>query len=182
MAWLPTPSKIGSIGDAKEALEMTTLSPFRLAEGARDLLVLTALLLLVDLSLDWRELSVRAAGVAVDSGASAWGGWGGLAGVLLIVYVVLDVAAGRPAEADAVGLAASVLVVVEFFTGAVEVETAGVVSVGTDELWPAYAGVSLAVALAVGAGAQLAARIRGAGDDADDDVPFHEHPSFRLGR
>jgi hypothetical protein len=163
-------------------LEMTPLIPFRLAEGTRDLLVLTALLLLVDLSLEWRELSVRGAGVAVDAGASAWGGWGGLAGVLLVAYVVLDVAAGRPVEAAAAALAASGFVVLEFFTGAAEVDVAGVVSVSRDELWPAYAGLGLAVALAVGAGVQLAARIRGADDDAYDDGLFHEHPSFRPGR
>jgi hypothetical protein len=135
----------------------------RIAAAARPVTLVAGSALFVDLFLDWREVSVRTPGVAVDAGASAWSGWGAVAGVLLLTYLVLDLAARRPVAAAAVALLASGFTVVEFFTGEATVD-AGAVSVSTsDALWPAYLGLALAVVLAVGAAARLAEHTRTVG-------------------
>jgi hypothetical protein len=134
---------------------------FRVAEGARAVLVVTAFALFADLFLEWRDVSVRTSGVAVDAGTSAWSGWGALAGVLLIAFLVLELARRRPVTAGVLALLASAFTIVEFFTGEADVDVTGVVSVSTDErLWPAYLGVALAVVLASGAAIRLAAHIQ----------------------
>ena len=130
---------------------------FDLAASARTVAVVSALALFVVLFLDWREVSVRAPGVDVDAASSAWGGWGAVAGILLVAFLV-SVLRGHVVPALVTGLVAAGLTVVEFFTGSVETDVTGVVSVDTsEELWPAYVGLGLAIVLGAACAVGLAA-------------------------
>jgi hypothetical protein len=130
---------------------------FDLAASARAVAVVSALALFVVLFLDWREVSVHAPGVAVDAASSAWAGWGAVAGILLVAFLV-SVLRGHVVGAFVTGLVAAGLTVVEFFTGSVETDVAGVVSVDTStELWPAYVGLGLAIVLGAACAVGLAA-------------------------
>jgi hypothetical protein len=118
-------------------------------------MVVTAIALFADLFLHWRDASVRTPEVAIDAGASAWSGWGAVAGVLLIAYLVLELATRRPLATTVVALLASAFTVVEFFTGEAYVDV-GAVSVSKgSELWPAYLGLVLAFVIAAGAVVRL---------------------------
>ena len=120
-----------------------------LAASARAVAVASALALFVVLFLDWREVSVQTPGVDVETASSAWSGWGAVAGILLVAFLV-SVLRGKAVGAPVTGLVAAGLTAVEFFTGSVETDVAGLVSVDTSvELWPAYVGLCLAIVVPV---------------------------------
>ena len=126
----------------------------KLTAYSRPVVILTALALLVDLVLTWRNAPVQTQYLSSDGGASALQGWGMLAAALLVVFLVAEMAIPRMRKVLlAIAVAASAATVLEFFTG-----TASVVNVdgtavpATEEtLWPAYLGLVLAVVLVVAA-------------------------------
>lgn len=131
-----------------------------LAASARAVAVASALALFVVLFLDWREVSVQTPGVDVETASSAWSGWGAVAGILLVAFLV-SVLRGKAVGAPVTGLVAAGLTAVEFFTGSVETDVAGLVSVDTSvELWPAYVGLGLAIVLGAACAVCLAAATR----------------------
>lgn len=131
-----------------------------LAASARAVAVASALALFVVLFLDWREVSVQTPGVDVETASSAWSGWGAVAGILLVAFLV-SVLRGKAVGAPVTGLVAAGLTAVEFFTGSVETDVAGLVSVDTSvELWPAYVGLCLAIVLGAACAVCLAAATR----------------------
>ena len=101
-----------------------------LAASARVVAVASALALFVVLFLDWREVSVQTPGVDVETTSSGWSGWGVVAGILLVAFLV-SVLRGKAVGAPVTGLVAAGLTAVEFFTGSVETDVAGLVSVDT---------------------------------------------------
>lgn len=124
--------------------------PARIGAYVRPVLLVSAVALFVDLFLDWHDVNVRMPGIAVDAATSAWGGWGALAGVLLIAFLLVELLTTRPLTAAVLAVLAAGFAVVEFFGGPTGVSIAGVVTVGTEELlWPAYAGLVLALVLGV---------------------------------
>ena len=131
-----------------------------LAASARAVAVASALALFVILFLDWREVSVQTPGVDVETASSAWSGWGAVAGILLVAFLV-SVLRGKAVGAPVTGLVAAGLTAVEFFTGSVETDVAGLVSVDTSvALWPAYVGLGLAIVLGAACAVCLAAATR----------------------
>ena len=133
---------------------------FDLAASARMVAVASALALFVVLFLDWQEVSVQTPGVDVETASSAWSGWGAVAGILLVAFLV-SVLRGHTVAAPLTGLVAAGLTAVEFFTGSVETDVAGLVSVDTSaKLWPAYVGLGLAIVLGAACAVCLAAANR----------------------
>jgi hypothetical protein len=131
-----------------------------LAAAARPLTLASAFALFFVLFLDWREISVVTPGVFVDAGSSAWSGWGAVAGILAVAFVVSDLR-GHAVGAPITGLAVAGFTIVEFFTGSVETDVAGVVSVDTSSrLWPAYVGLGLALVLGAACAVRLLAWTR----------------------
>lgn len=127
----------------------------KLTEHARPIVISTALILLIDLFLHWREAPVHTRWVNTAGGTSALPGWGAAAAVFLAAFLVVELVTARRGRAVAAALAivASSLTFVEFFTGSASViRIAGVVPVSTEQtLWPAYAGLVLAVLLVAAA-------------------------------
>jgi hypothetical protein len=127
----------------------------KLTDHARPIVLATALLLIIDLFLHWRGAPVHTQWVNTSGGTSALPGWGGLAAVLLAAFLLVELVSGRRgrAVAAALAIAATSLTFVEFFTGSARVtKIAGVVASGSDQtLWPAYAGLALALLLVVAA-------------------------------
>jgi hypothetical protein len=131
----------------------------RLSAIVQPLIPLTALVLLVDLFLDWRVASVSTPTLELSSGTSGLAGWGIVAGVLLVATLLWEQRLlGRGFEpglqeiaiATALALGAAGFTVVAFFTGEASVSVAGVVHVSVEEVqWAAYAGLALAGLLAV---------------------------------
>lgn len=116
-----------------------------IATHSRSLVGLLAGALLVDLFLDWRRASVETPAVLVDAGSAAIGGWGALAAVALVVLLGAVLADARAGMLAGLAATAAGFVVIEFFTGAAQVDVAGAVSVDTTQrLWPAYVGLVLA--------------------------------------
>ncbi|MDF2748924.1 MAG: hypothetical protein K0T00_99 [Gaiellaceae bacterium] len=125
----------------------------------RQLLLLVALALLVVLFLDWRVASVSTPTVELSSGSSGIAGWGLLAAVLLVVFIARELwLLGRKdqpglqqiAVSAALALGAAGFTWVGFVTGDASVDVAGVVAVHVEDVQPAaYAGLALAVVLAV---------------------------------
>jgi hypothetical protein len=131
-----------------------------LAAAARPLGLASAFALFFVLFLDWRDVSVVTPGVFVDAGSSAWSGWGAVAGILAVAFVVSDLR-GHAVGAPVTGLAVAGFTIVEFFTGSVETDVAGVVSVDTSSrLWPAYVGLGLALVLGAACAVRLLAWTR----------------------
>ena len=141
------------------------------ALAARMVIIGTAALLVTDLFFDWRELSVRVAGVVGYAGASSgWGDGGSVAGAAAIAIIVWELVAHRSGRfspltiAGTSGLLSLVVlagIAQEFFAGDVRVETAATVFVRTgDRLWAAWAGLALAVALVGAAAVRLLAVAR----------------------
>jgi hypothetical protein len=122
---------------------------------ARKLVLGAALLLLVDLCFAWRQAPVHTQWIDTAGGASALVGWGAVVGIFLLAFLVVELVTGRRgrAVAAALAIAAASLTVVEFFTGSASMtEINGVVAVSTEQtLWPAYAGLALAVLLVLAA-------------------------------
>jgi hypothetical protein len=119
-----------------------------------------AVLLFIDLFLDWHRASVAVGGALdIHAGSSAWNGWGALAGVSLLGLLVWEGFrfAGITTERVAAELVSTTLAVaalaftaVEFFSGSASVDVAGVVNVASEgRLWPAYAGLALGALLAL---------------------------------
>jgi hypothetical protein len=123
----------------------------KLAVLSRPLGLATALFLLVDLALHWREAPVRTEWVNENAGTSALNGWGAFAAGLLIAYLIVELGFGRRARVLAAGLAiaAAGVTFLEFFTGSATVVNVPGVVTGSIEatLWPAYLGLALAVVL-----------------------------------
>lgn len=117
--------------------------------------------LFLDLFLDWREVSVAGPVMRLDVGSSGWSnGWGIAAGVVVMALVIFELpllAAGQNAVGRArAGLVAALGTAVLGFTIAafaatsVDVTTPmAAVRIG-DRQWPAFAGLVLATAVAVG--------------------------------
>ena len=125
-----------------------------------------AVLLFVDLCLDWHRATVSIAGALdVHGETSALAGWGLLAAVVvggLIVWEVLRTSGRGPARQGAEGLSAALALcafaftAIEFFSGSATVDAGGVVDINADVLlWPAYAGLALGAMLALAGVAQL---------------------------
>jgi hypothetical protein len=127
----------------------------KLTEHARPIVLAAALVLLIDLFLHWRGAPVHTQWVNTSGGTSALSGFGGVAAVLLVGFLLVELVSGRRGRkvAAAFAIAASSLTFVEFFTGSARVmKIGGVVASGAEQtLWPAYAGLALAVLLAVAA-------------------------------
>jgi hypothetical protein len=129
---------------------------------AQRALIPLAVLLFIDLFLDWHRASVIVNGaVDIDAGTSAWTGWGALAGIALLGLLVWEGFrfAGATAErvttevvSATLAIAAFGFILAEFFAGSTSVDVAGVVSVSKGgELWAAYAGLVLGALLAAAA-------------------------------
>jgi hypothetical protein len=121
-----------------------------------------AVLLFVDLFLDWRKLTVDVPLVHVSTGSSGWASWGVVAGILVLCLIVWETvsllvrrsAPDIPSAFLAVGTL--VFVLIRFFEDATNVSIATTVSVGEGaRQWPAYVGVVLAVAIAAAALARV---------------------------
>lgn len=127
----------------------------KLTAHARPIVVIAALALLVDLFLTWHNSPVETQWLNDDGGASALSGWGAFAAVLLVMFLVGQLATTRRARviSGALAVAAAGLTFAEFFTGSANpASSIGVVTVSTEAtLWPAYLGLVLAVALVAAA-------------------------------
>jgi len=143
--------------------------------AARAVAVGAALLLVVDLFLDWRRVSVEVAGFARVAGeTTGWSAWGKLAGAAAIALVAWELLAPRsdrfsPLTIAGVSGLLSLVVLVGtvqvLFATDVSLDLAGVVLVQTGErLWAAWAGLGLAVVLVASSAARLAATARAARD------------------
>jgi hypothetical protein len=132
-----------------------------------------AVLLFVDLCLDWHRALVSVGGSALHmhGDTSALAGWGVLAAIAivgLIVWEAFRVAGAAPADRQgsemlsaALAFSAFVFTVIEFFSGSARVDVAGMANVSAgDRLWPAYAGLGLAALLALAAIVQLARPVK----------------------
>lgn len=125
----------------------------------RSLLMLVALALLVVLFLDWRVASVSTPAVEVSSGSPGIAGWGLLAAALLVVFIARELwllgRTGEPglqqvAVSAALALGAAGVTWFGFVTGDAGVDVAGGVAVQVEDVQPAaYAGLTLAIVLAV---------------------------------
>jgi len=129
-----------------------------------DLIALAAsLLLIADLFLGWRRTDVDVGGaVEIRATETGWVGWGVLAGVLALVLVGLLLVRlrGRGEHALAtlaVGLALPLAALLAAVTGDASVDMPGVGAQVDILLWPAWAGIALAMVAAV---AGLSGQIR----------------------
>ena len=124
-------------------------------QHARPIVLGTALLLLVDLFFHWREAPVHTRWLDVSGGTSALAGWGAAVVPFLFAFLLVELMTARRGRAVAAGLAiaAASLTFVEFFTGSASgTKIEGVVVAATEQtLWPAYAGLALAVLLVLAA-------------------------------
>lgn len=136
----------------------------------RPLLVTSCLALFVDLQLDWRAVSVRAAALDIDVGSSAWSsGWGIAAAIAVLALLALELpllAAGRttagPSRSALVAVLATAVfgfTIAAFSTTSVDVTAgaaagAAAVQIG-ERLWPAYAGLVLSTVIALAAFVQV---------------------------
>jgi hypothetical protein len=127
----------------------------KLTAHARPIVVIAALALLVDLFLTWREAPVKTQWINDTGGASALAGLGALAAALLVLFLISQFATSRRARVISGALAAGAAIVTfgEFFTGSANPSSSiGVVTVSTETtLWPAYAGLVLAIVLVLAA-------------------------------
>jgi hypothetical protein len=118
-------------------------------QHARPIVLGTAFLLMIDLFFHWRAAPVHTQWVDTGGGTSAMVGWGGVVFAVLFVLLVIEAVTNRRGRtvATTVAIAAAVLTFVEFFAGGSATVTRidGVVAQHT--LWPAYAGLALAVLL-----------------------------------
>jgi hypothetical protein len=146
--------------------------------ACRWLVIVSSLLFLGDLFLAWHRASIEIAGVVdIDATVNGWRGLGFVAGLTALGLVALQLAPGRRlrestrvtlSAVGAVVLVASA--VVAALTGDADVQAAAVgVEVG-EALWPAWAGVGLALSTAIGAFGLLAAR----------ELPWRHHLPARL--
>ncbi len=124
-------------------------------QHARPLVLGTALLLLVDLFFHWHAAPVHTRYVDTAGATSALAGWGAVVFVLLAAFLLVELITGRRGRAVAAALAisAACLTVVQFFAGSAgvtKIEGVGVVS-SEQTLWPAYAGLALALLLVLAA-------------------------------
>lgn len=126
----------------------------KLTAYSRPIMILTALALLVDLALTWRDAPVKTEYLSVTGGASALQGWGVLAAALLIAYLIAELVVSRMRRVlFGIAVAASAATVIEFFTGSAAItEVDGDALAATEStLWPAYLGLALAALLVVAA-------------------------------
>ena len=127
----------------------------KLTAHARPIVVIAALALLVDLFLTWREAPVKTQWINDTGGASALAGVGAVAGGLVLLFLISQFATSRRARVISAGLAGAAALVTfgEFFTGSANPSSSiGVVTLSTETtLWPAYAGLVLAVVLVAAA-------------------------------
>jgi hypothetical protein len=117
---------------------------------ASKLLLGAGLLLFIDSFLDWQQVCVGlgAGGPQVCGGRTGWSGWGVLVGLLVIALLIWEglqltgAAKGLnvPATLVTAGLAAAILLftIIKFFVD------------DTARHWPAWAGLILAIVIAVG--------------------------------
>jgi hypothetical protein len=128
------------------------------AVTGRWIIVPAAVLFVVDLFLDWREVKIGAGEIIqVSASSSGWSGWGVLAGLAAVAIVLWELfEAGRfdiGAMTAAVTTAVLAVVVLagtleQFFEGDVSISGGGVTLVRTGErLWPAWVGLGLALLL-----------------------------------
>ncbi|MGZ8701393.1 MAG: hypothetical protein ACXWZY_03760 [Gaiellaceae bacterium] len=123
---------------------MRALNLSRTTADSRSIVCLLAAALFFDLFFDWRRASVETPALHVDAGSAAIAGWGALAAVVVVAVLGAALLGGRPLLVSALAVVAAAFVVVEFFTGAAQVDVAGAVSVDTSQrLWPAYVGLVL---------------------------------------
>ncbi len=126
-------------------------------------LVLTgAVLLFVDLFLDWRKLTVATPLIHVSTGSSGWASWGIVAGILVLCLIGWEAVSmvrrrARPEIPSAfLAVGTLVFVLIRFFEDATDVSIATTVYVDEGaRQWPAYLGVVLAVAIAAAALARV---------------------------
>ena len=126
----------------------------KLTAFSRPIVILAALALLVDLVFTWRDAPVQTQYLDRDAGASALSGWGALAAVLLVAFLIAEIA--MPAQRRVLlglAVAAAAVTVLEFFTGSagvVKVDGNAVAATETT-LLPAYLGLALAGVLVLAA-------------------------------
>ncbi len=127
----------------------------KLTAFARPIVGLAALALIAVLFLPWREAPVHTQWLNDSGAASGLDGWGALAGGLVLVVLLAQFLTSRRARviAGMLAVAAAGATYVGFFTGSADpISSIGVVTNSTEViLWPAYAGLVLAVALAAAA-------------------------------
>jgi hypothetical protein len=134
----------------------------RMRQMASGILVALGALFLINLSLDWHGgTTLDMAGIVqVHSGASGWAGWGALAGAAVICLVILEVleltAETAPPKAAVLWVPLLSLVtlaatVAAFVDRSATVSLGGMIAVTTNASreWPAYAGLVLAILIAI---------------------------------
>jgi hypothetical protein len=157
------------------------MTPTKATTLAQRAVLPLAVLLFLDLCLDWHRASVSLVGsLDVHADASALAGWGLLAAIAaggLIAWEARRTFGSKEVEdgevlSAALGVATLAFTAIEFFSGSTTVVVGGMmnVSAGT-RLWPAYVGLALAAVLAVCTIAQLARPIR------TDGRGLHARPS-----
>ncbi len=122
---------------------------------ARPIVLGTALVLLVDLFFSWRAAPVHTRWMDTAGATNALAGWGSVVIVFLAAFLLVELVTARRGRtvAAALAIAAASLTFVAFFTGSAKVtKVDGVVLASAEQtLWPAYAGLGLAVLLVLAA-------------------------------
>lgn len=121
---------------------------------ASSVLLASALLLFLDLFLDWQQTTVSLPLVNVEAGSSGWHGWGiaaGIAVAALLVWEGIRLRLEQTPQQLLIGAALAILVAAftlgAFFGGA-EVTSGGVTVTVAGHHWPAWAGLVLALLVA----------------------------------
>jgi hypothetical protein len=131
-------------------------------QHARPIVLGTALLLLVDLFFHWHKAPVHTVWRDDAGATSALEGWGAVVGVFLVAFLLVEFITSRRGRVVAAGVAvaAASLTFVEFFTGSASAtKIDGIAAASTEQtLWPAYAGLALAVLLVLAAVNRLFAK------------------------
>jgi hypothetical protein len=130
----------------------------KLTALSKPLIIVTALALLVDLMLHWRKAPVQSQWVSGDGASSALHGLGVVAALLVIAVIVVALFVRDARIALGVAIAAAGFTFAAFFTlsaSVLKVEGVALVAESQTTLWPAFAGLVLAVALVAAAGLRV---------------------------
>ena len=110
------------------------------------LLLVAGILLLIDSFLDWQQISAG----GISAGASMWHGVGVVAGLLLIALLVWEVAQVSGVTRNLELPVSAALISVGLAVGTAAFTVVKFLVANEARHWPAWLGLSLAVAVAVG--------------------------------